>query len=426
MKTYLISIALICILVASCTPAPITDGDSTPAAPPTSTPTLVPTDASTQTVPEPIELLLWLPPEFDPASGTPGGDLLQERLDSYMAQRADVHIVTRVKAASGTGGLLDSLSTASAAAPLAVPDLVLLPRSSLEIAALKGLLIPYDGLSEAMVADDWYPFAQEMARLQTSTFGLPFAGDAMLLLHRPVEIEFPPADWAAAIELAQPLAYPAADESALFTLAEYLSTGAQYQDSEGRPLLDANALTDVLTFYREAEIAGVMPVRMTQFTTDEQSWQAYTENQANMVVTWTHRYLSTLPGDTAATAIPTQDGTPLTLANGWVWALSNPQPERHALSVDLAEYLVQGNFLAEWSEAAGYLPPRASALAGWSNIALRRIMEQIAGSAQAIPPNDVMAVIGPALQQATVDVLKMQSNPVPAANEAAESIQPLP
>jgi multiple sugar transport system substrate-binding protein len=426
MKTFLISLTLFCILLASCTPSQTTDGNSTPIAPSTPTPTLAPTDSSTQSAPQPIELLLWLPPEFDPASGTPAGDLLQERLDSYTAQRADVRIATRVKAASGTGGLLDSLSTASAAAPLAIPDLVLLPRSSLEIAALKGLLIPYDELSDTINADDWYPFAQEMARIQTSTFGLPFAGDAMLMLHRPVEIEFPPADWAAAVELAQPLAFPAADESALFTLAEYLSTGAQYQDSEGRPLLDANALRDVLTFYREAETAGVMPFRITQFTTDEQSWQAYTEGETNMVITWTHRYLDTLPGDTAATAILTQDGTPLTFANGWVWALSNPQPERHALSIDLAEYLVQGDFLAEWSEAAGYLPPRASALAGWSNIALGRIMELVASSARAIPPNDVMAVIGPALQEAVVGVLKKQSNPEPAANEAAENIQPAP
>jgi len=424
MKTFLLSLALICILLTSCTPSAVTGSDPTLDAPPTPTPTLIPTLESTQSAPEPIELLLWLPPEFDPANGSPAGKLLQERLDSYTAQRADVRIETRVKASSGTGGLLDSLSTANAAAPLAVPDLVLLPRTSLEIAALKGLLIPYDGLSNAMNADDWYPFAQELAQLQTSTFGLPFAGDALLLLHRPAEIGNPPADWTAAIELAQPLAFPAADESALFTLAEYLSTGAQSQDSEGRPFLDANALTNVLTFYRDAEAAGVMPFWLTQFTTDEQSWQAYTENQANMVITWTNRYLSTLPGDTAATTILTQDGTPLTLANGWVWALSNPQTERHALSVDLAEFLIQGDFLAQWSEAAGYLPPRASALNAWENIAVRRIIESIARSAQVLPPNDVMAAVGPALQQATVDILKEQSDPGPAATEAAESVQP--
>ena len=50
-------------------------------------------------------------------------------------------------------------------------------------------------------------------------------------------------------------------------------------------------------------------------------------------------------------------------------------------------------------------------------------MDKIVQSAQLIPPNDVMAVIGPALQQATVDILKQQSTPVSAANDAIESLE---
>ena len=179
----------------------------------------------------------------------------------------------------------------------------------------------------------------------------------------------------------------------------------------------------MLSFFRDAEAAGVMPFWLTQFTDDGQSWEAYTENQVNSVVTWINRYLSTLPGDTAAAPIITQTGTPLTLADGWVWALSNPQTERHALSVDLAEYLTDGEFLSEWSQAAGYLPPRQSALEGWTNVALRELVERIILSAQIIPPNDVMAAIGPALSQATIDVLKQQSSPVSAANDAIASLE---
>jgi ABC-type glycerol-3-phosphate transport system substrate-binding protein len=368
-------------------------------------------------------LKVWLPPQFDPAGDTPAGDLLQSRLDQYTAQRPDVRIETRLKAVSGSGGLLDSLSTASAAAPLVVPDLILLPRSSVEIAALKGLLFPYDDLSDTLNEDDWYPYAQDLARLQTSIFGLPFAGNALISLYRPAAIENPPADWPSALELAQPLAFPAADEQAFFTLAQYLSADGPIQDSDGRPTLEAAALIEVLSFYQEAEVGGVMPFWLTQFTTDEQSWEAYTENQVDMVTTWTNRYLTTLPGDTVAAPILTQDGAPLTLASGWVWALSNPQIERQALSADLAEFLTQGAFLAEWTEAAGYLPPRASALQGWSNAALRSLMERIIRSARIIPPNDVMAVLGPALQQATVNVLKQQSNPAAAVNEAVDSLE---
>jgi ABC-type glycerol-3-phosphate transport system substrate-binding protein len=348
--------------------------------------------------------------------------LLQERLDQYTNQRPDVRIETRVKASSGSGGLLDSLSSANAAAPLIVPDLILLPRSSLEIAALKGLLFPYDGLTEPLSEGDWYPFALELGQIQSSTFGLPFVGNSMISLYRPSAIENPAIDWPSAVEAGQPIAFPAAEEEALFPLAQYLSTGAPVQDAEGRAFLDSAALIDVLSFFQEAEATGVMPSWLTQFTNDEQSWEAYTENRVNTTITWINRYLSTLPGDTAAAPIITQDGTPFSLATGWVWALSNPQTERHALSVDLAEFLTDGEFLSAWSETAGFLPPRTAALNGWSNVALRNLVSTVVESAILIPPNEVMAAVGPALGQATVDILKQQSTPSRAAVQAIESL----
>jgi ABC-type glycerol-3-phosphate transport system substrate-binding protein len=300
--------------------------------------------------------------------------------------------------------------------------LILLPRSSLEIAALKGLLYPIDELTASLDESDWYPFAQELGQIQNTTFGLPFAGDVLVSLYRPAEIEEPATNWFSAVESGQPISFPAAEEEAYFPLAQYLSTGAPIQDAEGRPSLDVAALTVLLNFFSEAESAGVMPSWLTQFTNDGQSWDAYTENQVDTVVTWINRYLSTLPGDTAAAPIITQSGTPFTLANGWVWALSNPQKERHAMSVDLAEFLTESGFLSEWSEAAGYLPPRSSALEGWSNIPLRRLISTVIDSARLIPPNEVMADISPALNQATVDILKKQSTPAEAANEALENL----
>ena len=47
-------------------------------------------------------------------------------------------VEVRLKEAAGTGGLLKSLSAASAAAPLAMPAVVALSRPDLEAAALKG------------------------------------------------------------------------------------------------------------------------------------------------------------------------------------------------------------------------------------------------------------------------------------------------
>jgi len=396
----------------------------------TASPEPAPTPTATSPIPEepildtpspPTYLRLWVPPEFDPANETRAARLLQARLDEF-TERRSVDIEVRVKALNGTGGLIDSLSGANAAAPLALPDLVLLPHDLLETAALKGLLIPMDKMIDPLDGSDWYEYAQQLAFVQNSTFGIPFAGDALLLLYRPAAIAAPPHDWTSALETAAPLIFPAADEQASFTLAQYLVAGGQLQDEEGRPMLDAESLTQVLTFFQEGNTSGLMPTWLTELTTDEESIAAYRETSGDMAITWTSRYLNELPVDSAADSMPTPTGSLDTLAYGWVWALSNPQVQRHPLSVELAEFLTQGEFLARWSPAAGLLPPRSSALSGWYDTTTRNLVGRIVLSANIVSPADVLTVISPALKQATTDVLSNLVDPATAAQNAVEQV----
>jgi ABC-type glycerol-3-phosphate transport system substrate-binding protein len=102
--------------------------------------------------------------------------------------------------------------------------------------------------------------------------------------------------------------------------------------------------------------------------------------------------------------------------------LAGQDPERRVLSVRLAEFLVEKEFLASWTYAAGYLPPRVDALQSWEDADLRRIIEQISYSARLTPPADLISSIGPAMEQAVVDVLKAQSDPQSAAQAAIDQI----
>lgn len=408
--------------LAACSELPISGRTITPEASATATNTPAPTVEPTRTPARPATIRIWVPPTFDPENNNRASQILQSRLDEFTNRRSGIRVDVRVKSIDGAGGILDSLITANAAAPLALPDLVLLPRSILETAALKGVLFSIDELVSPLDDGDWYPYAQQLAHLQNSTFGLPFAGDALILVYRPAVIGDAPRDWSAALEIAEPIIFPAANEQAHFTLSEYLAAGGNVQDEEGRPILEQQILTEVLTIYQFAEAIGVMPFWLTQFTSDEQAWEAYIEGQSDMVITWTSRFLSELPVDSAAAPIPTPDGTPLTLANGWVWALSNPQVERHGTSIELAEFLTASDFLSEWTAAAGYLPPRSSALEGWPNTTLQRLAEQVARSTQIFPPTDVMITLSPALQQAVVEVLKEQIDPEAAAQQAVELV----
>jgi ABC-type glycerol-3-phosphate transport system substrate-binding protein len=368
---------------------------------------------------------IWLPPEFDPQGNSPASRLLKARLEQFASENPDVRLEVRVKALEGEGGLLDSLVTSNVAAPLALPDMVLLPRPLLESAALKGLLYPYDGLTNIMDSVSWFEYAKQMAHVQSSTYGLPFAGDALLLAYHPSLGQSPPSDLETSISLGEVLLFPATNPQSSFTLGTYLAEGGSVQDAQGRPALDKATLTRILEMDQRASQAGVMPYWLTQYSTDQQVWDAFMSNEYPMAVTWASTYLNNKQAatdDLSAAIIPTPNGTPFTLASGYSWALAGQDPERRTLAVRLAEYLADKDFQAQWTAAAGYLPPRVDALQSWQDHQMSQVLEQISTSAQLMPPLDLVSSLGPALKQAVVDVLKAQNDPQTAAQAAINQI----
>lgn len=371
----------------------------------------------------PVTLTIWVPPQFDPGSGQPAGNLFKARLDQFSEQHPGVTIQVRLKALAGAGGLLESLSVTSAAAPGALPDLIILSREDLEIAALKGLLTPLDGLTQAPDDPDWYNFARRMGLLQGTDFGLPLAGDALVLLYRPAQAPGLTSEWPAILRQPVPLSFPAADPNALLTLALYQSAGGPVVDTQRRPTLSSDALAQVLELYRDGSKAGVMPGWLTQLESDAQAWEAYQDGRSQMVVTWISRYLADLPADTMALPLPSLGEQPFTLASGWLLAIPSGHPERRELDVALAEWLVGSEFLGKWTAAAGYLPPRPTSLAVWPSQSLGSLISQVVLAAQVRPTNDVLAALGPVLDDAVQQVLTGQTDPARAAQTAADKLK---
>jgi multiple sugar transport system substrate-binding protein len=399
------------------TPPPL----ETPTEPlPTSTPGADLGFLSTATQPQ--ALTLWLPPEFDPSAETPAGELIASRLEEFSRLHDGLIIHVRIKAPNGPGSLLESLNTASAAAPLSLPSLVVLSRADLESAALKGLLHPYDGVSSAIDQEDWYDYARQLARVQGTTFSLPFAGDALVLAYRPGLVNAPPAEWESVFRLGQPLAFSAGDVQALFVLTLYQSVGGLVEDAQRRPILQPEILSQVLQLLDDGEQRGIFPYWLSQYETNGQVWQAYRDQRVNALITWSSFYLTNLPEDTQALPVPALDDSPLTLATGWGIAIADPLPERRALAVALAEFLTESEFLSAWTEAAGYLPTRPSALASWDNEDMKNLLEPIAASAVARPTIDQLASLGPLLKDATLKVLKREADAAQAAQAAAERL----
>lgn len=391
-------------------------------------------------------LRIWLPPQFDPQEETAAGKLLRARLEQFAARYPGIRLEVRIKAESGPGGLLAALSAASVSAPLTLPDVVALPRVLLEAAALKGVVYPMDGLPVAEVngfltEPDWFPFAVQMGRLQEITFGLPFASDLLVLaapfapsVASPTPETLPSATPTLSVEGMMPgvtldwnqlfgaqvvLAFPAADPQALFTLVLYRSAGGRWVDEEGRPFLDAALLEQVLNLYQQASQAEVLPYWLSQFETEEQAWEAFRSGEANYVAGWLSQVLiESQQSETPLLigSLPTLNGRPYSFARGWVWAVASPEPERRVLAGELAAFLVESAFLANWNAAIGYVPPRFSALTAWQPADWRDKVAELSAAAELLPPADILAILGPSLQQATVGVLKLQVDPATAAN----------
>ncbi len=356
--------------------------------------------------------------------------MLGARLDEFAARHPEISLNVRVKKLDGEGNILEALSATSAAAPSVLPDLVAMPRPVMEAAALKGLLHPYDGLTNVLDNSDWYSYARQLARLQNSTFGIPFAGDALVMIYHPAAAGAAPHSWEELLHAKGPLTFPAADPQALYTLAMYQAAGGSIQDEQGRPMLDPAPLAQVLSFYQQAGLAGLIPADQSQSDAYEQAWEAFIENRANLVVTWSSEYLQYAgqhpEGNTTenlATPIATPDGVPYTLATGWVWALGSPQPEKQKLAIQLAEFLTDSKFLAEWTSLAGFLPTRSTALTAWPDGQDRVLAGQIVLSAHMIPSADVLSSLAPQLRQVTVQIVKLGGDPQTMAQDTIDRLK---
>lgn len=436
-------IILLLLSLAGCTSLPFQWGNQlqegtaypqagfSPVAPATQAVTQVPTPISptvTAPIPQIAEgnlLRIWLPPEFDPAGNSTASKLLKDHLDAFVASNPGIRVEVRVKASDGEGGLLDSLVAANAAAPLALPDLVLLPRSLLESAALKGLLYPYNGQSDMMEGSEWFEYSRQLAQVKNKVYGIPFAGDAFVMVYHPSQVSTPPNNMESLITLGKVLLFPATDPQALFTLCLYQAEGKGLQDKQGRPFLEGDTLIRILDVYQRASQSGVMPYWLTQYSSDGQIWEAFVSGESPMATTWTSTYIkqkSSTSEDLALTSLPTLNGTPFNMATGWSWALAGQDPERRSVSIKLAEFMVEKDFLAQWSRAAGYLPPRIDALQAWQEAELREVLEKISNSAWLAPSADMISTVGPPLEQALVDVLKNQSDPQSAAQAVIQQV----
>lgn len=366
-------------------------------------------------------LILWVPAAFSPDSG-PAGAYLRSHIDQFIQNNPGITVEVRVKSVQGPAGMLSSLEKTLPVAPYAAPALVLLPHSDFQIAAGLSLISPNPGLQDLLNDEDWYDYATKLPEVQNQLYGLPFAGDALILLYRPSALPVPPTSWTTVFSSESPLLFPAGSDQGLFPLNLYLSNSGQFYDEEHVITLDSRALQEVLTFFNSGAEIGVFPAWIQDYENDSTVWTALGEKETDLSISWISSYLSELPADIAATTIPSLNGESVTLTSGWLWAYSDPFPERSDLTLRLLDHLTDSEFMARWTYLAGYLPVRPSSMTAWENQVLNALLRQATVSAQNIPPHEVLNLVGPAMSDAVVNVISERYLPAEAARTAIDQI----
>ena len=120
--------------------------------------------------------------------------------------------------------------------------------------------------------------------------------------------------------------------------------------------------------------------------------------------------------------MPTQDEKAFTYADGWVWCVVLSDPETEAFAVELAKFLTESGYLNGWTLESGYLPVRPTGLEYWSETPDYAILEKLLPAAVVQPDSDLKTVLGPAVRDAVVDVLKEQVDPEDALRTLLERV----
>jgi multiple sugar transport system substrate-binding protein len=376
----------------------ITDDVTTPAA------TILPT-----TAPSPARLILWLPPQFDPENGTPAAAILKQRLIDFETAHPQFTVEVRIKAMEGQSGLLESLKSTAVSAPAALPALVALPYPIMDEAVSASLLQPIRSDMVSLENTDWLPYARESAAVDGQTYGFPFAGDALVLAYRPLVSPEPPTTWQQLVGQQGFVVFPGADPEAAVVTDIYLSAGGSLTDDTGAPTLQAQPLEVTLKLLNDGAQGNALPYWIGNFSSFDQSWEIFTNQQAEYALTWSSLYLSSMPENASIAPVPGFDLGSTSLAKTWAWCIPAGSTTDRQNSLLLAQWLSDPDFVNRWSLAAGYLPVHESGLANWQDHPDIAFIIELVHSDRLIPlaaPNEVTT---PLLQDAAIQIIKKQT-----------------
>ena len=406
--------------------------------------TLEKTQAST--TPESASILtVWFPPEMDPKSDSPAAKLLLDKLEAF-AKVNGLQLQTRPKASKGSGGLLDSLAAAKAAAPDALPDLVILDQDDLALAAAKAaapdalpdlVILDQDDLAlaaskgylsplpmEGFLRDekDWFEAARAMSNFEGQAYGAPIGLDPFVFGMTGVSSINNNGGWSGIRTSLGKVAFAADDPRGIFLMNMYIAEGGNVQDSLKHPVLDQEPLSRTMIFLHQAYLDRHISTISVQAQTEAQILDALLNGNTDIGFIKLSQLLKNNQEKTSAVtlrvSLPGQ-----TLAQGRFWAITTSNPAKLSKIQALILAVSEPGFMGEYTKALGVLPARPSALESWADLTTEVPWTRIGELSLPMPEESIINRLGPILRKATLDDLQEKGDPGEITSRTLESVK---
>lgn len=425
----LVALVIALWVLAGCQDRP---GSSSVAPTPTGIASPTPGSGAQQVEPTPtpshIELTVWAPPALSPQSREGGADLLTQQIAVFEVANPSISIRYEPKAEDGDSSLLQFLRTASAVAPRVLPDVVILPSDDFNDAARVGLLYPLDTLVADELLQALYPFAQRDGRVGENLLALPMFVTVEHVIYRPRGAQPPPATWEAFLNGQQHFLFAAAGRPDGVNNPFLL----QLLNISGKPLVgaevpDMQALGRVLEFYDQGRTRNLIPAGVVELDESQQLWLQFLAGGAELLETDARSFLieRTRATELAYAAVPTSNGVPTTVAEGYLVAVTTADPLRQEAAMSYINWLLASEQLGPYAAATRWLPARPDALSGAiADASYRQFLDTLLASAWLRPSGSRWTAISRAVQEQFSAVLNDQRTPAEAIQILQETLRP--
>jgi hypothetical protein len=248
----------------------------------------------------------------------------------------------------------------------------------------------------------YFSYAYEISELGGIMYGFPFVGDALVGI---ATEDIPGAGFTTWDEIRTkkiPLYFAANSPQATLFISQYLSTNGMLVDEQGHATFADENLMAVLDSFDQNVRSRIFQENFSTLNTSKDVWNLLQNGDAKWEINWYSKALQSDLSGLYIFQIPSLGPEPYVSASGWVWTIVDTDTEVSEIVPEFIAFFSDPQFLAAYSQAAGYLPVLPDSLALYEN---DDQISSVLTAAHALPENDLILELGPIFRDATLMVL---------------------